>query len=262
MTIPDYLKGQLTDFVDAYQKFFKKTFSFTVTLTLICFVIAAFFLHFSKFDTTVERRQISLLSYFFNRYSKNETFSIVDLVKSTFIFFVALFSVGLTRLTTNTTNENELSFKQFINKIKIKDFSVLLGVLGITFLLDYLLFKTDTYSENKFDKYIHGLIFHLRIYVPIILFAFAIRSLAISDKTKITFKRILLLYISIWLFNEFAFEISLWVRAHLFKLILLPFSSSEYYYVFESFLGIPLIAFYFLGYHSAMTTSLRLTEQK
>ena len=266
MSITSYLKGQLTSFVECYQKFFKITYGIAVTFTLICFVFAALLFRFSDFDKSVISKQISLLSYFFHRYSLGETYSIVDLIKSVFIFFVSIFSIGLTRFTNNVTKDNQPSFKSFLARLNLKDISYLLGVLILTSLIDVVLFKLDTYSsayapDKALDKYFSEWIFNLRIYIPLILFSLTIRSLTIHNKTKITFKRILFLYISVWLFNEFAFEFSVWVRTHLLRLVLIPFVKSDYFYLFESFLGIPLIAFYFLGYHSAMTTSLELTEQ-
>ncbi len=65
-----------------------------------------------------------------------------------------------------------------------------------------------------------------------------LHSIISSGKLKINLKTVLSLYASLWFFNEFAYEFSLWVRA------------------------LPLIAFYFLGYCSAMTTSLKLVEQE
>jgi len=267
MTITNYLKEQLTDFVDSYQKYFKKTFGIAVIFTVICFITAAFLLRFSNFDKSVTSRQVSLLSYFFHRYSKGDTYSIVDLIKSVFIFFVALYSIGLIRLTTNDTNNSEFSVGQFVQKLKLKDIGYLLGVLIFVSLLDVAMFKLDSYtiantSNKGVEAYFNDWIFHFRVYGPLILFALAIRVLTISEKTALTVKRIVLLYISIWLFNEFAYEISAWVRNHLFGIILAPFENTVYYYLFESILGIPLIAFYFLGYYSAMTTSLKLTEQE
>jgi len=132
--------------------------------------------------------------------------------------------------------------------------------------LDFSLFKIDFSAFNAKSKnvvlYIHDICFHLRIYLPLILFSLTIRRLTSVEKTKITLKRILFLYISLWICNEFSFEISSWVRSLVFGLILMPFDNPDNYYFIESVIGIPLIAFYFLGYYSAMTTSLKLTEQE
>jgi len=266
MTFTNYLKEQLTDFVDSYKKYFRKTYGVAITFTLICLVIAALFFRFSDFDKSVTAKQISLLSYFFHRYSKGETYSIIDLTKTVFIFFVSLYSLGLLRLSNNDLENKELSFKHFFRSIKSKDILFLTVVFIVSSIVDFVLFKIDSFSalttKNKnADIYIHDTCFHLRIYLPLILFALTIRYLTIVEKRKLTIKRIFFLYVSLWLFNEFANEISLWVRSHLFGLILTPFDNPQTYYLVESIIGIPLIAFYFLGYFSAMTTSLKLTEQ-
>lgn len=266
MTTGNYLKAQLTDFVESYQTYFKKTFGATVVFTIICYVIAAFFVRISVFDTTIAEKQISLLSYFFHRYSKGETYSIVDLIKSVFFLFVALFSIGLIRLKDKTLDDIEFSSTKFFRLLELKDVVYVVGMFILTALIDLILFRVEAYSagdvSNKaFGNYFGGLIFHLRIYIPIILFALTIRVLTLADRTQVTLKRILFLYISIWLYNEFAYEISMWVRAYVFRVILIPFEKSDYFYLLESFIGIPLIAFYFLGYYSAMVTSLMLTEK-
>lgn len=267
MTLTNYLKEQLTDFVDSYKKYFKKTFGVAITFTLICFVISALLFKFSDFDNSVTTKQISLLSYFFHRYSKGDTYSIIDLTKTVFIFFISLFSLGMLRLSNNDIETKELSFKHFFRSIKSKDVFLLLIIFVVSSIIDFLLFKIDSFSalntkSKNADFYIHDTCFHLRIYLPLIFFALTVRLLTTVIKTKLTFKRIVFLYISLWLYNEFANEISLWVRAHVFGLILMPFDNPETYYLIESIIGIPLIAFYFLGYFSAMTTSLKLTEQR
>src|SRR6185436_13280926 len=101
MTFSNYLKGQLTDFVDCYRKYFWRTLGTVLTYTVVCFVAMALLLKFSDFDTTSGKKQVSLLSYFFTRYSNKGIYSLVDLAKTVFIFFVAFFSLGLTRLTKN-----------------------------------------------------------------------------------------------------------------------------------------------------------------
>jgi hypothetical protein len=236
----------------------------TLTLTVICFVIAALLLRFSDFDKSVTSKQISLLSYFFHRYSKADTYSIVDLIKTVFLFFVSLFSVGLSRLPRTNIGPKELRFRNLFGVIKFNDILLLSIVFVVSSLVDFGLFKIDNFStlntkNVKAAIYIQDLCFHFRIYIPLILFALTIRNLTSNRQYKLTLKRILFLYISLWLYNEFAYEISLWLRIHVFNLILMPFDSQNFY-LFESFLGIPLIAFYFLGYYSAMTASLRLTE--
>ncbi len=184
-----------------------------------------------------------------------------------FIFFVSLYSLGLLRLSNNDLESKELSFKHFFRSIKNKDILFLAMIFIVSAVIDFIVFKVESFSllntrNVNADIYIHDTCFHLRIYLPLILFALTIRFLTIVQKTKLTLKRILFLYVSLWLFNEFANEISLWVRSHLFGLILIPFDNPQTYYLIESIFGIPLIAFYFLGYFSAMTTSLKLTERQ
>jgi hypothetical protein len=267
MTVINYLKKQLVDFVDIYINYFKKTFGVAITFTLVCFVVAALLFRYSNFDTSVKARQISLLSYFFHRYSTGQTYSIIDLTKTVFVFFISLFSLGLLRISNTVNASGELSFKYFFRYVKFKDVLPLTATLILSAITDFILFRIDSYSaattkSQNADVYIHDLCFHLRIYLPLIFFALTIRSLNSIKRTRLTLKRLLLLYIGLWLFNEFAYEVSTWVRSHLFGFILMPVDNPESYYLIESLIGIPLVAFYFLGYFSAMTTPLKLTEQE
>src|SRR5436190_10529542 len=110
MNFSEYLKRQFTAFVEGYTKYFWRTLGAVLIYTIICFAAMAFLLRFSDFDTANGKSQISMLSYFFTRYSSKEVYSLVDLAKTVFIFFVALFSIGLTRQTKNENDsEKELS---------------------------------------------------------------------------------------------------------------------------------------------------------
>jgi hypothetical protein len=257
MKFADFLRSQLTDIVDYYQQYLRRTIGTTIIFTAICFVIAAFLLHFTEFSGRAAKAQISLLNYFFLSYSGDNVYRIVDLTKDVFIFFVALFSIGFARLKKEEIPA-EITFSLLIRKINLKDVTVLAGIFILSAIIDYFLFKMDGYSaghtrNRSVDKYIHGTIFQLRIYIPLILFGLGIYVLSASEKVKLKAKNILFIYISLWLFNEFAYELFMWCRYHVFALVLMPFDKSDSYYLLESVPGIVLIAFFFLGYHSALT---------
>lgn len=267
MTFTNYLKWQLTGFVESYKKYFWRTFATALVFTVLCFVIMALLLMFSDFDARTDRVQISLLSYFFNRYSANNTFSFVDLDKSVFLFFVSLFSIGLMRLTVDEDKkQQELSFSSFIKRLRGGDFISLLEILILCSVIDFGLFQLSSITETaiknfEFERWLHAFLFLLRIYIPLILFSLILHRLTSNKKLKMTFKKFIFLFVSLWLFNEFANEISSFVRIDIFSLLLAPFDMGKEY-LYESFLGIFLIAFYFVGYYSAMTTSLYQLEEK
>jgi len=95
----------------------------------------------------------------------------------------------------------------------------------------------------------------------LVLFGFTTYRLSSNKKVNVTLKNVVFMMISLWLFNEFAYEFSIYIRNYLFKLILLPFSADKHYFM-ESFIGMILVAFYFVGYHSAMSTSLKLLNNE
>ncbi len=260
-----FLQEQLNSFVDCYKKYSRQTVGITISFTIICFVCAALLLRLSDFDGSIQLRQISLLSYFFNRYSDGKTYAVVDLAKTVFIFFVALFSITLMHAVKNKTGQQELTFRHSFRALRMDDVITLIVVLLIAAVADYALFEAETYfstgtaSFNVY-RYMRSTCFHLRIYVPLILFSIALWRISAGNKSRLTFKRILFLYIALWLFNEVAYEFFEWMRIHVFGLILMPVKEPESYYLFESILGVPLVASLFLGYYAAMLMPLIITE--
>ncbi|HVX51663.1 MAG TPA: hypothetical protein VHB48_15995, partial [Chitinophagaceae bacterium] len=204
MEFPVFLKEQFNSFVDCYKKYFRQTFGIAISFTILCFIFSAILFRFSDFDESTNSRQLSLLSYFFTRYSEGNTYSIVDLTKTVFIFFAALFSVTLTWFSRNRNEGTEVTFRHSFRALRFNALLILIFVLLIASMLDYYLFQAENYfstiaSNRSVDLYLRSLCFHLRIYLPLILFAITVWSLTAAHKSSITFKRILLLYISLWL---------------------------------------------------------------
>jgi hypothetical protein len=264
MTFSNYLKGQLTDIVDNYRKYFWRTLGTVLTYSVLCFVVTAILLKFSVFDATGNRyRQISLLSYMFSRFSNNLTYSLVDLSKSVFIFFVSLLSIGLLRQE-NANKDEELSFGQFIKKLKLTDILTLLGILILCLPIDFGLFRLETMSNEiknfGIQKFCYSFLFLLRIYIPLLLFSFTTHKLTSHNKLNLNLKKIMFLFVILWLFNEFAYEFFIFIRGHLFSLMLASFDESKIF-SYESLFAIPLMGFYFIGYHSAMSASLKRLDK-
>ena len=266
MNLKTFIKKQFEDFIEVYDKYLIRTSGITLTYTLFCFLAIALLAIFSDFDPSVLKKQFSLLSYFFTRYSKGNTYSIVDLSKTVFIFFVSFFSLGLTRSNLNKQENTELKITNFLKQIFVKDILELMGILFLCSIIDYVLFQIDRFSNsnidnNDFHVLLHGFILLFRVYIPLIFFGLTTYRLSSNKKFKINFKKLIFLFISLWFFNEFAYELSIFVRNHIFGFILLPFSAEKQYFV-ESFIGMILIAFYFVGYHSAMVSSLKILDDE
>jgi hypothetical protein len=76
---------------------------------------------------------------------------------------------------------------------------------------------------------------------------------------ELNFSKIIFLFISARLFNEIAFEVTVFIRTNIFQLLLSPFNDTLYYWI-ENILGIGLFAVYFLGYSFAMMAPFKLLE--
>ena len=118
------------------------------------------------------------ISYFFARYSAGDTYSIIDLSKTVFIFIVSIFSVSFVRLQKEKSETEDFNFSDFLKKIKGEDFGYFMVAFIVSVIADYGLFKLyDISTKNSggplTDKWIYGMLFLFRMYVPLILFSLA-----------------------------------------------------------------------------------------
>ncbi|WP_179415142.1 hypothetical protein HDF19_07910 [Mucilaginibacter sp. E4BP6] len=241
-----FLKKLLNEFVEMYKKYFSSTVKAALLWTILCFAIVQVLATYCTYDPGIRAQPVSVLSFFILKFSINNTYSFVDLTRTLFIFFVAIFSVNLNQ------------------KVTMKSILYLLGTLIVCALLDCALFRLNYQLQTLFNTNPHALIWInevvllLRNYLPLILFALIIQ-LCLGEFTT---KHIGFLLISLWLFNELAYEFIMLIRPVLFSLLMITLKPMTWRYVIESVLGIPLIAFLFLGYYCAMTAPFYLPEEE
>lgn len=262
MSATEYLKLQLSDFVEVYKKNYYKTIGTTIIGTLITFTIVAILLKYSHFYLRSANKQYSLLSFLFARYSAAYVYSIVDLSKTVFLFIVSLFSVALVKLQAFKTDKKDFHFNNFLSQIKISDVAILLIAFLTSCISDYVLIKINYFTSSRIGstetgKWLFGTIFYFRIYIPLLIFACANYSALYRERIKFSFKKLIMLLFTLWICNVFAYEFAVFIRNYVFGLFLLPFPV-EKYFIIESLLDISLVSFLFLCYHSAMTNSMRL----
>jgi hypothetical protein len=261
MKLPEFLKRQLLDFVDTYRKYYSKTFSITLLLAIVCFLAGAELLRFSSYYAAAIK-PTDIITALFHRYSERGVYSVADLTKIVFVFFISLFTVPFYKVGRRDACSGSFSTRQLFKNLEAGDLGYMVFTLVVSIVVDYLLFALDSYFLKgglgvNLSVYLHNLVFHLRVYVPLMLFAIA-SGARLGIFTAYRGQNILFLYISLWLFNEFAYEIWLWLRSRLFGLLLFPFSNSDSSALFSNMLGMPLMAFYFLGYSSAMILPLTI----
>jgi hypothetical protein len=241
-----FLKSLLTEFVNVYKKHFTSTVRVALLWTILCFALIQVLATYCSYDPEIRATPVSILSFFILKFSINSTYSFVDLARTLFIFFVGIFSVNLNQ------------------KVTIKSIFYLLGTLAVCALLDCALFRLNYQLQGLFNTNLHALIWVnevivlLRNYLPLILFALVIQL----SLGKFSVKHIGFLLVSLWLFNELAYEFIMMVRPLVFNLIMITLKPLNFRYIVESVLGIPLIGFLFLGYYCAMTAPFYLIETK
>lgn len=261
MTFTTYLTKQLADIVDVYRKYLKTTYSTCLAITVFCFVIMAFLIGVGNLGQWFFDKPPGLITYFLTRYSTKDTYRIIDLSKIILLFFISLFSLSISKF--EKTEDIEETEKPTSPKIGTNHIIPLLLVFILCIGIDYGLTKIENlfdFTVNRTIRWFYYIIFLLRIYIPLFLFSFMIYLLKSEDFPKINFKKLLFLFASFWLFNEFAIELAAFVRSHIINLILLPYGDHNTC-VEESLLSIPIVAFWFLGYHSVMNSSLSIMDE-
>jgi hypothetical protein len=262
MSFTKFLQLQLTNFVEVYKKFYVKTLSTTLVFTLVFLALTIVLMQYSFFDKESDKKISSLVSYIFYRYSYGDTYSVVDMSKTVFLFIVTIFSVALNRLSLTNPEMEEYHFSHILKMINWDDIGYCVIAFIMCLITDYLLVKLDySFTLKISDQFAYNWIYHiffmLRLYIPLILFSFVNYKTLTRRKIDFNLKKILLLFVALWLFNEFSYELFAFAKFNLFNLILIPFPL-EIHFVIESILCVPLLSFLFLGYHSAMSYSMNL----
>jgi len=260
MRFSEFLKKLLVSLVEVYQMHFKKTLKLAFLLTTACFLLAILLNAVSDYGGGFRSKPISILSFFFSRYSYRGTYSFVDVVKTIFIFFVSVFSVSLLR----NRSSDVLQTKSLPFKASVKDILYLFFILIACFFLDVELFRLDSQlfkviDNHNFYRWVGSIIFQLRIYLPLVLFSLIIQIRV--TKTEFSAQKIVFLLVSLWLCNEVSYEFVVAVRSYVFGLVLSPVANTDVFYYAESVLGVALIASLFVGYYCAMTAPFKIMEE-
>ncbi|MCX6350532.1 MAG: DUF2007 domain-containing protein [Bacteroidetes bacterium] len=278
LSFATFLKEQLTDFVECYKNYYSKTFWITLMLSVLCFICYAFLNNYFGYDDTLTEMQsgkliplkdISLGSrfirdFFYPPASTLDKFTFLVFTKNIFYFFCAAFSIFLLRA---KDKKNGISFNGMLQSITTKDFVLLLAVLAIACGFKYGMIYTNNYlGFEDMDKYWYDFprnIIHLLTgYVSPVLFAWAIYYLTSPKKHSLTFKKILFLYVSIWLFVQFSYGFESWCYTYFEEFLgLITPRQEEYRHLINTLVNILLIQFFFLGFYSAFTKPLLLTEE-
>jgi hypothetical protein len=263
MTFADQLKEQLINFVESYRKYFLKTFFVALIFTVLCFVASAALI---RIDVSPTRINITnLVGLLFYRYSF-KSYQIIDLASIVSFFFIAMFSLLLSKISDDEMSvTKEFSFDKFMSRISGEDIIALLGTAIIASLIDYLLFKCawfiSLHADEILTSYFNYVFFHLRQYIPLMLYAVTIRWLTNNKEIALNFKDFLFLFLVLWIFNAIAFEFYIWIRDSILNLLLLHFAKSELLILYQSLFSLPIMGAYFVGYYSALTKPFKILSE-
>ncbi|MCW3104154.1 MAG: hypothetical protein JWO09_2594 [Bacteroidetes bacterium] len=252
-----FLKTQLIDFADTYERQFSKTYSIALVWSICAAAITLLLLKYTSFDDALHQRHNSLIGYFYFRYSTGSVYSLTDLTKIVFIFFISIFSLSLLRF---KSSEPEISFSGALQTIKAEDLLMLLATLAAASFMDYII-NCGIYNlpSSAYTTWFYYLLFHCRIYLPLIMFSYMVCKLAAPGKVRFTLYKTFLLFVALWLFNEFSYELYMFINNTLFRLVFASVETPDTLFILEGIFELFLIAFFFLGFHSAITSPLRMS---
>jgi hypothetical protein len=264
MPLDQFLKKQLLDLISVYQTLFKKTFGITVLLSFLGLLFITTIHIYSGSGTDTTGNNMSVLNYLWYRYSTANSYSLIDMSKSVLLFVISFFSIALSRKVARDKDALSMQLGSFFDVLKPKDVGYLFMALVACLVIDYLLYQLGTYAvagihNNVIGQWVYYQVHFLRIFLPLLLFSFISRLALTNSKFTLTVKECLFALIALWIFNELAYEFSLFIRSHVLFLLLAPFPNDKYFFV-ESILSIPLIALLFLGYHSVITNSMLILQ--
>jgi hypothetical protein len=263
MKLDQFLGKQLQDVLTVYKTLFKKTFGITIILSFLCLLFIAA-LHIYCADAENTGAKTSLLSYLWYRYSSANSYNLVDMSKSVFLFVISFFSIAISRKLIRDKENMNVKLGSFFDEMRPTDFGFLLMALIACLVIDYLLHQLGTLAlanilNQPFGQWVYYQLYYLRIYLPLFIFSYTSRLALTNSRSVFTLKECLFLFISFWLINEVAFEFTLFMRGHVFQLLLIPVPEESKFFV-ESVFALPLIAVLFLGYHCAMTNAVLIFQ--
>ncbi len=238
------VKSFIDEVFKTYSNYFGKVYSYCILITSIVFIIIALLLKFSSYGPDISEKWFTFYHALFYKYSEKGIYSIVDLSKSIYLFFAMLLALSL---------YTGRTFRKRAQYLNTGDISISLIALLVAVVIDVILYfvgykLSDTSCNADSVVLVRNLFFELRIYFPILIFAFAVSQRVLKSKFLFNWYGFLTLIISSWLFNEFAYELSLLVKNYILTPITINFNDLTTKNLIESILCIPLFAIFLLGF--------------
>lgn len=257
MKLSTFLKELLYGFVDDYQKLFRKTYSIALIWTICTAAVILVLCKYSTFDNSLRQLENGLVGLLYYHYSDPVTYRVVDLSKIVFLFFVSIYSISASR--SASAEKPSRAFPDVMRFITLTDFLALVLTFLVAALLDFGMNSiSGSFLLNSFSSWFYSLFYYLRIYVPLLLFSIVLGLLFTNGKINFSFRKLCFLLISLWLFNMFSYELYAIISSLIFKLIFTSLPTPDQRFILESIPGFFIIAFYFIGYHSAMSKPFQI----
>lgn len=256
MAISDILIQFFTRFIHSFIAVVRRNFGILILIAILSFAAGAALLYFYPGDELPSRLN-GMMAPIFHRYS-NAQYALIDLMKSCFLFLTCLFGPFI--FTVGASNKETIDTHRYLS---LKRILLLLLTLIAVCIMDYFLsdwqhLMTNKEKESALLKYFHTLCFMWRIFIPLLLFAIVNYYTLTRSFPIRSIRQFFILFILLWLFNEMAFEISLFTDDYLIGLPMILFSNSSNKFLIESILSVPVGALLVAGFYCAMQISMEI----
>jgi hypothetical protein len=250
MSFPDFIKGQFGALVDAYDKRFRRMLETAWFLALACWAIGEVLIHFTGEG---QRRYDLVLDWFYDRTSSSMGYAAADMIKTVFLLFAALFAIMVQR------DHGGSSFLKRVLSVKALEAGQLFMLLVLLTPIDIGLTRLQAIcrgSENSaWLDWAWSVIFFARIYLPLLVFSWSVGRSLTGKYTRPAFRTLLFALAALWLVNEIAFEVTIFIFNCIGKLLVAPMDGTYAVHYAQMLLGSFFAALLLPAYASALVYS-------
>jgi hypothetical protein len=238
------------DTIGFYRDYFRKTYPAALIFTLFAVIGGCLLLLQLPEHEGDSIRKYGFITLIFRCLSSGSNYYYIDLYKTVYMVFTALFVTGFIKAKDRGTL-NFIGIVKWIDSTDIQNTVIAILVMaGFDFLLFYAV-SNLSYHTNL-DKWMYYVLFFLRILLPIAVFSIAVTMSLFRDKFKLTFKYFFILLACCWAYHEFMYSVILTLKELVVNLVLLPFVRDDTRFLLEIFISIPVLALFMLGFAGLM----------
>jgi len=237
-----------------YRDFFKKTYPVAMIFSLFTVVAACLLLLNVPENFGIELRKSGFITQIFKHASSGGTYYIIDLYKIIYLLVCSFFAIGFIK----AFYSGNFSLHSMILRLKGDDvFNILFAAIiagAIDVAMYFMMYNLST--RNLFDEWLWYVLYEVRTYIPLLIFAIAVTRSIFATEVKFRLKHLGLVFACAWLFYVFSYRFAILYKTVFASIMLIPLSFGDTKFIVELILTIPILAFYMIGFTSVFTYPL------